>query len=146
MIAIPYYETSYFVFSNFSAHAVLFEGVMYPTAEHAFQAQKFTDEHLRKQVQKCPSPLAAWELAHKLKSQQRADWGDVKVAILTNIVRAKVQQNADVKTALVQTHSEKIVELNPNDSFWGNGSDGKGQNQMGKILMSVRQEFATSKY
>ena len=44
MIKIPHYETSYFLFSNFSPHRVVYKGVSYPTLEHAFQAQKFLDE------------------------------------------------------------------------------------------------------
>jgi len=39
------------------------------------------------------------------------------------------------------TGNNDIVEDNPNDSFWGNGKDGKGENQMGKILMIIRSEL-----
>ena len=141
MIAIPYYETSNFVFSNFSAHQVNYEGANYPTAEHAFHAQKFNNKDLRNQIKNCPSPIAAWELALKFKPQRRSDWNDVKVGILTDIIRNKVNQNTDVKEALMATNDEEIVELNPNDDFWGNGPDGSGQNQTGKILMKVRDEL-----
>jgi len=141
MITIPYYETSNFVFSNFSAHIVTYKGVTYPTAEHAFHAQKFDDETLRNQIRNCPSPIAAWELGRKLKPQRRSDWDDVKVDILTEIIRNKVEQNSDVKEALLSTGDEEIVEINPNDDFWGTGADGNGQNQTGKILMKIRDEL-----
>jgi predicted NAD-dependent protein-ADP-ribosyltransferase YbiA (DUF1768 family) len=36
MIKIPYYEKSNFILHNFSAHAIKYNGVIYPTAEHAF--------------------------------------------------------------------------------------------------------------
>lgn len=142
MIAIPYYETSNFCFSNFSAHTVEFKGILFPTAEHAFHAQKFSEE-MREQIRSCGSPLAAWEMARELKPQRREDWNDVKVEILTDIIRSKVNQHQEVKDALLATGSEDIVEVNPNDDFWGNGADGNGQNHTGKILMKIRTELAT---
>jgi ribA/ribD-fused uncharacterized protein len=143
MITIPYYETSNFCFSNFSAHAVEFNGIKYPTAEHAFHAQKFSNKEVCERIRNCGSPLAAWELAHELKPQRRQDWDDVKVEILTEIVRSKVSQHPEVKNALLATGSEDIVEVNPNDDFWGNGADGNGQNHTGKILMKIRKELAS---
>jgi len=141
MIEIPYYETSHFVFSNFSAHTVEYNGVNYPTAEHAFHAQKFDDPLLADKIRDCGSPLAAWQLAHELKPQRRSDWNDVKVAILTDIIRAKVNQHQEVKDALLSSGSEEIIEINPNDDFWGSGPDGNGQNNTGKIFMQIRSEL-----
>lgn len=141
MIAIPYYETSNFVFSNFSAHLVNYEGWAYPTVEHAFHAQKFEDKDLRSQIQNCPSPIAAWGLARKLKPQRRTDWDDIKIEVMTNIIRSKIEQNPDVKTALLATGNEEIVEVNQYDDFWGNGPDGNGQNHTGKIFMKLREEL-----
>lgn len=140
-VEIPYYETSYFVFSNFSPHSVEIDGVVYPTVEHAFHAQKFDDEALRERFRTCGSPLAAWELARERKSQRRADWGEVKVEVLTDIIRAKIRQHKEVQDALLATGAEEIVELNPQDEFWGSGATGHGQNQTGKILMKLRDEL-----
>lgn len=141
MINIPYYETSNFVFSNFSAHRVEFKGVHYATVEHAFHAQKFTDDMLQQKIRECASPLAAWQLAQNLKLQRKTDWNDVKVRILTEIIRAKVQQHTEVRDALLATGDVEIIEVNPNDSFWGSGADGNGQNNTGKILMKIRDEL-----
>lgn len=140
-VNIPYYETSNFCFSNFSAHTVTYKDVTYPTAEHAFHGQKFVDEELCKQIKQCGSPLEAWELAKELKSQRRTDWDDVKVEILTEIIREKVNQHEEVKSALLATDDREIIEINENDDFWGSGSDGKGQNHTGKILMRIRSEL-----
>lgn len=140
-VQIPYYETSGFCFSNFSAHVIEFQGTKYATAEHAFHAQKFDDTELREQIINCGSPLSAWELGRKLKPQRRADWEDVKVGILTDIIREKVKQHSEVRTALEQTGDREIVEVNDDDDFWGTGADGNGQNHTGKILMKVRDEL-----
>ncbi len=142
MIQIPYYETSNFVFSNFSAHSVEYKDVVYPTVEHAFHAQKFDSlPEVQERILHAGSPLEAWTLAQEYKSQRYADWDDIKVGILTEIVRAKVAQHEEVRDALLATGGEEIVEVNPNDDFWGSGPDGNGQNQAGKILMAIRSEI-----
>lgn len=144
MIAIPYYETSNFVFSNFSAHSVRYNGIVYPTAEHAYHAQKFDILKVQEQIKNCSSPLEAWTLAGQLKPYRRADWDEVKVAIMKEVLRAKVSQHSEVQAALIATGDEEIVEVNPEDDFWGNGPDGNGQNQTGKILMRIRDELTAN--
>ncbi len=141
MIQIPYYETSYFALHNFSAHAITMNGVVYPTAEHAFHAHKFADDAIKKEILHSPSPAAAFRLAKKYKPQRRPDWDAIKVGVLEDIIRHKVQQNPDVKEVLLLSADEEIVEVNPNDDFWGNGPDGNGENHTGKILMKIRDEL-----
>ncbi|HEX2549583.1 MAG TPA: NADAR domain-containing protein, partial [Gammaproteobacteria bacterium] len=47
---------------------------------------------------------------------------------------------------LFSTGDEEIAEDSPTDSFWGLGPDGGGQNNLGKILMQVRQVLRTTDY
>jgi ribA/ribD-fused uncharacterized protein len=144
MIKIPYYETSYFAFSNFSPHAIVYGGILYPTAEHVFHAAKFTDEKIKEQIRNAKSPLEAYALGQANKTQRLSNWDEVKVDILYQIVKEKVKQHEDVRNALLATADDEIVEENPNDSFWGNGKDGNGENQMGKILMRIREEIKSN--
>lgn len=141
MIEIPYYETSNFVFNNFSAHAILYQGVLYPTAEHAFHCAKFKDEKISEEIRNAKNPLDAFHLGRKYKSLQRNDWSEVKITILYEILKEKFSQHEEAKKALLNTGIEEIVESNPNDDFWGNGKEGKGQNNTGKILMRIRSEL-----
>lgn len=141
MIKIPYYETSYFVFSNFSPHVVLYKNVLYPTVEHAFHAAKFDDEQIKNEIKNAGSPLKAFELGKKYKPQRRSNWDEIKVSVLHEIITEKVKQHEEVKEALLATGTEEIIEDNPHDDFWGNGKDGDGQNQTGKILMRIRHEI-----
>jgi len=141
MIKIPYYETSYFVLSNFSAHTVEIDSVVYPTAEHAYHAAKFTDEKIQDDIRNARSPVEAYHLGQKYKSQRIATWDEIKITVLYDIVKAKVMQHDEVRTALAATGTEEIIEDNPNDGFWGNGKDGAGENHMGKILMRIRDEL-----
>lgn len=144
MITIPYYETSYFALHNFSANTVEIDGVVYPTAEHAFHALKFDDDRIRQEIITSSSPVAAFHLGKKYKPQRRSDWNDIKVGVLENIIRHKAAQNPDVKEALLLSGDEQIVEVNPHDDFWGNGPEGNGMNHTGKILMKIRDELRAS--
>jgi ribA/ribD-fused uncharacterized protein len=141
VIKIPYYESSHFVFSNFSPHSIEFDGILFPTAEHAFHAAKFDDPTIKSEIQHSRSPLEAYTLGKKYKDKRRGNWDDIKLDTLYQIMVEKVAQHTEVKDALLATGNEEIVEDNPNDDYWGNGADGKGQNQTGKILMRIREEL-----
>lgn len=60
---------------------------------------------------------------------------------MTELARAKAAQNEDVREMLLKTGTKRIVENSPWDDFWGIGPNGDGQNQVGKILMQVRDEL-----
>lgn len=141
MIKIPYYESSYFVLHNFSAHQVTFEGLIYPTVEHAYHSSKFENQGIKAEIQNAESPLKAYELGQKYKSSRKTNWDEIKVDTLQSIILEKVKQHAEVRDALIATGDEEIVEENPNDDFWGTGKDGRGENQTGKILMRIRNEL-----
>jgi hypothetical protein len=141
MIKIPYYETSNFVFSNFSPHSVKIEGILYPTAEHAYHAAKFDDEKIKDEIKNAGSPLEAFQLAKKYKPVRKENWDEIKVNILYEIIKEKTKQYNEVRDALLATGNEEIIEDNPHDDYWGNGKDGKGQNHTGKILMRIRSEL-----
>lgn len=54
------------------------------------------------------------------------------------------QQHPDVLEELLATGSAQLVEANTRDWFWGCGSDGKGQNMLGRILMEHRARWQAS--
>jgi N-glycosidase YbiA len=141
MIKIPYYENSNFVFSNFSAHAISIEGIIYPTVEHAFHALKFDDKTISEEIRNAESPLKALNLGKKYKPQRKSNWNEIKLDIMYQLLKAKVMQHEDVKESLLATGDEEIIEENLENDFWGNGKDGNGANNMGKILMRIRDEL-----
>jgi predicted NAD-dependent protein-ADP-ribosyltransferase YbiA (DUF1768 family) len=57
---------------------------------------------------------------------------------MRDIVRAKFDQNEDLKIKLMATGAALLVEGNDwGDTFWGR-CDGKGGNVLGSILMELR--------
>jgi predicted NAD-dependent protein-ADP-ribosyltransferase YbiA (DUF1768 family) len=71
----------------------------------------------------------------------RKDWDRIRLELMEKGVRAKFTQNDSIKEMLLSTGDLEIEENSMIDSFWGIGRDGKGRNNMGKILMKLREEF-----
>lgn len=134
----------YGCFSNFSPHEIQMEGEIWPTSEHYYQAQKFwgtRDHHLCQQIQQASSPELATVIGRNPIHIVRKDWHELKTTIMYKVVFTKFKSHADLKTLLLSTGEELIIENSPTDSYWGCGPDGLGQNQLGKVLMQIRQEL-----
>ena len=52
---------------------------------------------------------------------------------MTKAVLAKFKRYPELKTLLLETGSKQIVMHDATDAFWGDGSDGKGLNKLGKL-------------
>jgi ribA/ribD-fused uncharacterized protein len=141
--AVYFFVTAFSPLDNWSAHAIKIWGKVFPTSEHAYHYSKYesTAPEVAAEILAAPSPWKEMQIDRQNAKQRRSDWEDVKLDIMTEIVKAKVMQNEDVKERLLKTDNKQIFENSPWDKFWGLGSDGKGQNHMGKILMEIRQEL-----
>lgn len=140
---IEFYSTknAYGEFSNFASFPFILDGQEWPTSEHYFQAQKFEDEAYREKIRTTSSPIIAARLGRSRKIRIRQDWESVKVDVMRNAVRAKFLAHAELKSLLLSTGDEEIVEAAARDSFWGYGADGSGKNWLGRLLMEVREEL-----
>ncbi len=141
-MSIGFYTPPYYALNNFSSHAVEFDGKLYPTAEHAYQATKCQDKAGKEAIRLARSPMEAKLLANEIFRHARdPKWEDKKVGIMEKILRSKLEQHPEVLDALKRSGDEAIVEDSPIDSFWGEGADGKGQNQLGMLWMKIRSEL-----
>jgi len=128
--------------SNFHSSPIKVDGVVYPTVEHAFQAAKTFDSAEKQSVAEAATPGSAKRKGRKV--QLRSDWEQVKVGIMEDLVRLKFTTHPDLREKLLATAGIELVEGNNwNDRFWGE-CRGKGQNELGQILMRVRSELAQS--
>lgn len=134
-------DDPYGYFSNFSPHPIFLDETTWPTVEHYFQSQKFTDGKYRSQIQMAKSPMMAVELGCSGAQPIRGEWDTVKDDVIRKAVRAKVDQHADVRSMLLETGKADIAHHDPNDSYWGYGDDGTGKNRLGKIWMEIRTEL-----
>jgi len=128
-------------FSNFAPFAIDLDGKRWPTTEHYYQAQKFTDPELQSRIRQAEKPVIAKNLADKHRDRMRADWDAIKDAVMYRAVRRKFELHAELRDLLLATGDEEIAESAPNDYYWGVGREGSGENKLGKIIERIRAEL-----
>ena len=143
-MTIYFYKVSdpYGCFSNFSPHPIDIANHTWATVEHYYQSQKFVGteyEPLIPIIRAVKTPEEAAALGRDRCRVVREDWEEVKTEIMYQAVLIKFLTHLDIQAILLSTHDALIVEDSPTDYYWGCGSQRTGQNQLGKILMQVRQ-------
>jgi ribA/ribD-fused uncharacterized protein len=134
----------YGCFSNFSPHGIEIRGTYWSTVEHYYQAQKFVgsvDAVIIPSIYAAETPEQAAALGRCSTRKLRCDWDVVKTEVMKEAVLKKFLTHAEIRDTLLATGDNLLVENSPNDYFWGCGADKTGENCLGKILMSVREEI-----
>ena len=129
---------------NFFLHRMTYNGVEYATSEHAYQAAKATKDVDHEYVRSAETPGEAKQRGQTIA--RREDWDDVKVGIMKDILRAKFS-DGDLIEDMLETGDAVLIEGNTwHDNFWGDcGCDKctmiQGKNNLGKVLMEIREEI-----
>ena len=144
------------------------DGMTFPTVEHYVQWSKAMmfegkDSETAAKMMKPPRNKQFTEaksvkaLGAKVKDFSDAKWDEVKIPIMEKALRAKfVNPKHGLLEKLVATGDRPIGEANPRDKYWSIGTSAdtadaqnpakwKGQNQLGKLLMKLRDEFTDAK-
>jgi hypothetical protein len=136
MDKIDSFKNEYKFLSNFSIAEVEFEGITYPSVEHAYQAAKTLDKGERSNIREL-SPGQAKKMGRKFKL--RNDWEQVKIPIMYILLKDKFK--GTLAQQLIETGNAELIEGNNwGDQFWG-VCNGVGQNFLGRLLMRVRAEL-----
>ena len=135
---------AYGFLSNFARYAFEVDGKTWPTSEHYFQAMKFAGTTYEEAIRLASTPAEAARMGRDRSVPLRADWETVKVEIMRVALEAKFSQHTELRSQLSATGDAELIEHTANDSFWGDGGDGSGQNMLGLLLMEVRAELAGS--
>jgi N-glycosidase YbiA len=131
--------------SNYFPAEIEVDGEVFPTAEHAFQAAKTQGPMEALAISRARTPGEAKRLGRKVT--MRYNWEDIKIDVMTGILRLKFAPRSQLATRLQQTGTEEIIEGNNwHDQFWGSCScehhvETPGQNHLGKILVRVRNDL-----
>jgi N-glycosidase YbiA len=139
---IAEFQGEYRFLSNFWPAEVVYEGITYPTSEHAYQAAKTLDPEQRRKIAALKTPAEAKHTGEAL--QQRDDWNDVKFKVMEDVVRYKFTHHDELRQKLLATSDAVLEEGNTwNDRIWGISPprSGDGENHLGKILMKIRREL-----
>lgn len=138
---ITFYEMKFYMFSNFSSFAVHYNGRDWMTSEHTYQAMKFREPWLQEWVRSQRSAHDAMKAAQSKPELYRPDWEEVKVGVMLEICRAKLSQHPYIQRKLLETGDRELIESSPIDSFWGWGPNKNGANHLGRVWMTLRDEF-----
>lgn len=144
--------------SNF--HPAIFKigDIAYASVEHAYQSFKATTEEDRDKILSAETAGIAKRWGRQIEC--RADWDqDVGTPLLRQMFTddkgcfcqktkdfymlqaliAKFTQRPELRRRLLATDNEELIEASPRDFYWGSGSNGTGQNKLGRMLMHVRR-------
>ncbi len=125
--------------SNFHHSPLIYDNRYWDTAEHAYQAAKTNVPGEKEAVHMCPTARDAKKMGKRVTV--RPDWDEVKVDVMYEIVKAKFHYNPELRERLLLTTGFELEEGNWwGDRFWG-VCDGEGLNNLGKILMRIRDEY-----
>lgn len=141
----------YYELTNFYPSPITINFITYPTVEHYFQSQKFSDINIRKQISMSNTPREAFNLAQNYSKQNpqsmHSDWhSSRKYRIMKEALIQKFSQNPTLRKLLIDTGNKVLVEHTDKDAEWGDGGDGSGNNNLGKLLMEVRQGILNGQY
>ena len=127
--------------SNFYPCSIPAQGLVFRSAEHAYQAAKSDDPSVWKMFSNSnPQPITAGEAKKWGRAiKMRDNFDNEKLEIMKHILRLKFFHE-DLRQWLDKTDNNFLEEGNYwNDTYWG-VCRGVGQNHLGKILMEIRDE------
>lgn len=116
--------------------------VIYPTAEHLFQAFKTKNENVRIDISNAATPQLAKSMGRGVRL--REDWEQVKNGVMYVVIMRKFLQNLRLAKLLCKTGEAKLIEENRwHDNYWGDClclrcHKTDGRNQLGITLMKIR--------
>ena len=137
------------------------DGQWYNCAEQYMMAEKaklFGDLETRAKILTELDPAVQKRLASAkgpLRGFDESTWERECLRIVTAGNRAKYEQNAELRAALLATAGKHLVEASPMDAIWGIGLGAQealerdpaswpGKNLLGQALMLVRDELLRS--
>lgn len=136
---IQSFTGKYSFLSNFYRNPVILDGILYPSAEHAYMSHKSDDLLWKTDCQDFTvTPAEIKKLSRSVKLVD--NWDNMRLEVMYNVLKAKF--NCPVLAQkLKETGDQELIEGNTwNDTYWG-VCNGIGHNHLGKLLMQVRSEL-----
>ena len=130
------FKGEYAFLSNMFPCTVEVEGITYMSSEAAYMARKTTIVGVRELI----STMTGYKAKKFARTiELRPGWNDMRGDEMFRCVVAKFTQNPELALKLMATKDKYLEETNHwNDTFWG-VCRGRGSNNLGIILMKVRQ-------
>lgn len=156
MIGFYHEYEEYGCFSNWQKADFEYAGIKYSSVEQYMMFQKVSMFHqyeLANEIMKTDDPSIIKKLGQtRFRNFNPKLWDSLAYTIVKRGVKAKFAQNEDLLKILLSTGESVLMECSANDTIWGigvginsddiyNPSAWSGKNQLGRILMSVRDEL-----
>ncbi len=154
MSYINSFRGRYGFLSNFYPCVIEHKGIVYPSVEHYYVALKvtgmqfidgvyYTAPDLRELIARIADAGDVKKLGKRVKV--RSDWDEKKLGFMEWGIREKFK-DSNLSEMLLSTDNLELIEGNNwHDNFWGSCSchkcNNKGENNLGKILMKIREEL-----
>jgi len=144
--SINFFKGEYEAFSNFHPAIICYQGIEYPTVEHAYQASKTKDIKFKKSISQLAADKAGKAKRDGRRIGARKDWEMVKISIMKDLLKKKFSK-PEFMNLLISTGNKYIEEGNYwHDNEWGNCHCKKcssivGKNLLGKLLMQIRKDL-----
>ena len=142
------------IFSNWYTSPFTLYGIEFVCVEQCFmwsKAQLFNDTDSMKLIMLSDSPRDIKKLGRLVKNFNPTIWNKYKYSLVKEGVKAKFEQNPELKKELFKYKGYEFAEASPLDSIWGIGYDEDhaldnidkwGENLLGKILTEVCKELS----
>ena len=135
--------------SNFWPAEVVWWDEHYTIVEHAYQAAKFDGyPNVQDLIRDAESPGEAKYLARIYATAfEKSFWDKRKLKVMNNLLTQKFTRHPELRQLLLDTDQKLLVEGNTwNDKFWGvDIKSGEGKNNLGILLMQIREELRSVK-
>jgi ribA/ribD-fused uncharacterized protein len=133
---IDSFQGEYRWLSNFAPVSIVFDGVEYPSTEHAYQSAKTTDKDIRLIISQTQKAGEVKKLGRTINI--RDDWDSIKYETMKKLLWQKFNKDP-YKSKLMATGEQEIIEGNWwGDTYWG-VCKGVGDNNLGKLIMKIRE-------
>lgn len=122
--------------SNFHPAEIVWEGRVYPSSEHLYQAMKAGTEEEKEWVRTAQTPAKF----RGRRIRAASDWSKRRICAMRSALEMKFDQHPELAAKLDETGDAELLEGNTwGDTFWGIDEDtGQGENHLGGLLMELR--------
>lgn len=130
--------------SNFWPCKIHYEGLDYPSVENAYQAAKYPkNQRAEFTMVSAGKSKKMGKVAPGLDVKK---WDKGKYEIMAWLVFQKFTMHQTLKEMLLATDDAELIEANHwGDEWWGVNENGEGKNNLGRILMGVRETIRQNK-
>jgi ribA/ribD-fused uncharacterized protein len=104
--------------SNFSAHQIDYNNILFPTCEHLYHYLRYNNIDIQEKILRAKSPYLVYSISQENKIYQIKEFSDIKVKIMKKIFLLKIEQHKDVLLTLINSDKKLIIKQHPLDFFW----------------------------